>query len=683
MAPGPKRHHTSDMRSAPTRLAFALAVYATVTILIGLGISLATHILVGPSPHWSVFVELPFALTFGPIAVVIVSREPRNPIPWLLLFFAVSGGTDLIVGYLAQSMVADGTSGANWVAWVSSWMLSPAFAALYVLLLQLFPTGRPPSPRFRPLLRVSIAILIVAAVIQPISGYKLNPYTGVANPVGLLPDGVNGVLVICEAIILGLSIVSLVVRFRRASGLERLQLGWYVLGAILTALAFIGAIAVYAFSSYIGDGLFAISTGMVIALPALGGIAMIRHRLYDVDVVLNRTLVYVTLSACVVGAYAALVFGVGTIASGQGTVVAAAAAAFCALAAAPLRTRLQRGVNRLLYGARDEPAAAVSDLGRRLEATLEPGAVLPTLVEAVARALRLPYAAVELATADGYAPGAHVGEPRGQPLEISLLAQGETVGRLLLSPRRAGEELSQADRNVLELLARQAGPAVQAVRLHADLQRSREQLITAREEERRRLRRDLHDGLGPSLAAIAMQIAAADSLAGKPEALHELLSAVEQQTLQALADIRRLVYDLRPPALDDLGLVSALRELGRRFGNLRVTIDADGRFDDLPAAVEVAIYRIASEAITNAAKHGNATTCDVSLSYDGALAVEVRDDGDGLPDAPRAGIGMSSMRERATELGGTCSIASAEGGGTIVYARLPVHEEAPWIPSAH
>ncbi|MDX6568142.1 MAG: two-component system, NarL family, sensor kinase, partial [Gaiellales bacterium] len=166
------------------------------------------------------------------------------------------------------------------------------------------------------------------------------------------------------------------------------------------------------------------------------------------------------------------------------------------------------------------------------------------------------------------------------------------------------------------------------------------------------------------------------------EALHDLLSAVEQQTLQALADIRRLVYDLRPPALDDLGLVSALRELGRRFSNLRVTIDADARFDELPAALEVAIYRIACEAITNASRHANATTCDVTLSYDGGLAVEVRDDGDGLPDALRAGIGMSSMRERASELGGTCSIASAEDGGTIVYARLPVHEEVPWIPSA-
>jgi two-component system, NarL family, sensor kinase len=682
MAPGGDRQHTRAMRSAPTRLAFALAIYATVVLAVSVALELRTHIHAGPSPHWAAFVEIAFAALFGPIAVVIVSREPRNPIPWLLLFFACTASSSLVVGYLAQTMVADGSSGANWVAWVSSWMVSPAFASLYVLLLQLFPTGRPASPRFRPLLRVSIAILIAAALIQPITGDTIDPYTNVDNPVGLLPAWTNGILVICEATILCLSIVSLIVRFRRASGLERLQLGWYVLGAILTALLFVVALAVYPFWAYGGDGLFAISGGMVIALPVLGGIAMIRHRLYDVDLVLNRTLVYGALSACVVAAYAALVFGVGTIASGQGNVVAAAAAALCALAAAPLRSRLQRGVNRLLYGARDEPVAAVSDLGRRLESALEPAAVLPTLVDAVARALRLPYAAVELATPDGYVPGAHVGTPRGAPLEIPLLAQGESVGRLLLSPRRADEELSPADRTVLEMLARQAGPAVQAVRLYGDLQRSREQLITAREEERRRLRRDLHDGLGPSLAAIAMQLAAAGTLTGQPDALHELLAGVEEQTRQALADIRRLVYDLRPPALDDLGLVSALREQGRRFTNLRVTIEADERFDDLPAALEVAIYRIASEAITNAAKHGNATSCEVRLSVDGALELEVRDDGDGLPELLRAGIGMSSMRERATELGGTCSIVSAEGGGTVVHARLPVHEEVPWIPSA-
>ena len=467
----------------------------------------------------------------------------------------------------------------------------------------------------------------------------------------------------CEAIIVCLSIASVIVRFRRASGLERLQLGWYVLWAILTALTFLSALAIFAFSSYIGNGLFALSAGMVIALPAVAGIAMIRHRLYDVDLVLNRTLVYGALSACVIGVYAGLVFGVGAIASGQGTVVAAAAAAVCALAAAPLRSRLQRGVNRLLYGARDEPVAAVTDLGA--PARGDPRAGRRAADARRGRAARAaPALRRRRARHDRSAtsPGAHVGEPRGVPLEISLLSQGETVGRLLLSPRRAGEELTQADRDVLEMLARQAGPAVQAVRLHADLQRSREQLVTAREEERRRLRRDLHDGLGPSLAGDrdAARRPPARWRTG-PRPLRELLSGLEQQTLQALADIRRLVYDLRPPALDELGLVSALREQATslqqpaRHGRGRRALRrpagrARGR--RLP-------HRRRGDHERGQARRRDCLRCD-PVDRD-ALELEVRDDGDGLPDTLHAGVGLTSMRERAAELGGTCTIANADG----------------------
>ena len=327
MAPGAAPAQDRQMRSAPTRLAIVLTVYATIVLLAAAAISVRSNIHGGPSPHWAAFIEIALGLSFGPIAVVIVSREPRNPIPWLLLFFACVASTQLVVSYIAQSMVADGTSGANWVAWVASWMISPAFGSLYTLLLQLFPTGARRRRASARCCYATIATLVLAVFLQPLAGDKLDPYTTVDNPVGLLPVWTNGILVICEAIILCLSIASLVVRFRRASGLERLQLGWYVLWAILTALTFVSGLAVYAFSSYVGEGLFAISTGMVLALPAVAGIAMIRHRLYDVDLVLNRTLVYGALSACVIGAYAALVFGVGAIASGQGTLVAAGAAA--------------------------------------------------------------------------------------------------------------------------------------------------------------------------------------------------------------------------------------------------------------------------------------------------------------------------------------------------------------------
>ena len=255
---------------------------------------------------------------------------------------------------------------------------------------------------------------------------------------------------------------------------------------------------------------------------------------------------------------------------------------------------------------------------------------------------------------------------------MPLVAQGETVGRLLLAARRPGEKLSDADRRVLEMLSAQAGPAVLAVRLNAQLARSREQLVSAREEERRRLRRDLHDGLGPTLAAIGMQLAAASALLDRPDELRALHAELQEQTRQALADIRRLVYDLRPPALDELGLGPAIAQQGQRFAGLAVDVHAEGDLGDLPAAVEVAAYRIAAEAITNAARHGAARTCSVRLSLNGALDLEVVDDGTGITDAARAGVGLSSMRERAAELGGSCEVGPAPGGGTRVRARLPV-----------
>ncbi len=301
----------------------------------------------------------------------------------------------------------------------------------------------------------------------------------------------------------------------------------------------------------------------------MAAFAILRHRLYDIDLVLNRALTYGLLTAIIAGAYAALVLGVGALASGHGTLLAAIAAALCALAFAPLRAWLQRAVNRLLYGARHEPAEAVETLGRQLGETVDPADLLPTLVAVIARTLRLGYVAVELAEDDGFTRAAEVGTPAGETYTVPLVAQGETVGRLVLAARRPGETLSDADRRVLEMLSAQAGPAVLAVRLNAQLARSREQLVSAREEERRRLRRDLHDGLGPTLAAIGLQLAAASALLERPEELRALHAELQEQTRQAVTDIRRLVYDLRPPALDELGLAPADRAAGRALHRAR------------------------------------------------------------------------------------------------------------------
>ncbi|MDQ3375300.1 MAG: sensor histidine kinase [Actinomycetota bacterium] len=261
------------------------------------------------------------------------------------------------------------------------------------------------------------------------------------------------------------------------------------------------------------------------------------------------------------------------------------------------------------------------------------------------------------------------------------------MGRLVLG-RRAGEaEFGPLDRRLLDDLTRQIGVAVHAARLaeeaihlSADLQRSRERLVMAREEERRRLRRDLHDGLGPQLASLSMKAEAArDLLPEGPARSDALLEDITAQTQEAVTDVRRLVYGLLPPALDDLGLSGALKAQAAHgdHGGLRVSVETpDGEaLPPLPAAVEVTAYRIAQEAVTNAARHAGARNCTVTLApaeRAGVLRLEVVDDGRGIPEDRSAGVGLSSMRERAGELGGSCAVEALPSGGTRVAAALPL-----------
>jgi signal transduction histidine kinase len=337
-----------------------------------------------------------------------------------------------------------------------------------------------------------------------------------------------------------------------------------------------------------------------------------------------------------------------------------------------------------MYGERDDPYAVISRLGRRLEATLAPEAVLPTLVETIAQALKLPYAAILLKEDEEFRTAAAYGSPRGEPETLPLEYQREEIGRLVLSPRAPGEGFSDADRSLLEDLARQAEVAVHAVRLTADLQRSRERLVATREEERRRLRRDLHDELAPTLAALGLDAATVGELiATDPKeaafANEKLRSAIRA----TVGDVRRLVYDLRPPALDELGLVEAMRQRASRLGvgdeGFLATVEAPDELPPLPAAVEVAAYRIVQEALTNVSRHARASACTVRLACaDGrTLTIEVTDDGVGLPDTPEGGVGLSSMRERAAELGGECEIVRSWPSGTRVFARLPFREPLP------
>ena len=363
-----------------------------------------------------------------------------------------------------------------------------------------------------------------------------------------------------------------------------------------------------------------------------------------------------------------------------------------AVVALPLHERLQRRVNRLMFGDRDDPDRALRRLGQRLEASLDPQTVLPTLVESVADAMRSPYVAIELEGEEGTRAGEQKVEAAAgrRPIDASgpralvrlpIVYRGRPVGHLALCPRGPNEAFSAADERLLADLARQAAPAVEAVRLTADLRRSREALITAREEERRRLRRDLHDELGAALAGSMMKVAAARTLLRtNPTRAAELLDDLATDSRGMIDEVRRIAHNLRPPALDEVGLVGALRQHIAAFDEggptgrvMRATLDAPDALPPLPAAVEVAALRIALEGLTNAARHSGGSTVRVRLGIAGdALAVSIIDDGHGVADGVPAGVGLTSMHERAEELGGTLSVETNDAGGTTVMAHLPL-----------
>src|SRR5919112_5621636 len=309
----------------------------------------------------------------------------------------------------------------------------------------------------------------------------------------------------------------------------------------------------------------------MLLIPLSIGFAILRRRLWDIDLIINRTLVYGALTASVAALYVLVVGALGQVLQVSGNlIVSLIATGLTAVLFAPLRDRLQCGVNRLMYGERDEPYAVLSRLGQRLEAALAPDEVLPTIVEMTAQALKLPYAAILLKQNGEFVTAAQYGTLVGEPVRLQLVYQTELIGQLVLAPRAPGEAFTPSDQRLLDDLARQAGVVVYSVRLNADLQRSRERLVTTREEERRRLRRDLHDGLGPTLAGLTFGLDAARNLLihEEPKDADTLLDELKGQTQEAVLDVRRLVYGLRPPALDDLGLVTAIQEQAASHGYL-------------------------------------------------------------------------------------------------------------------
>lgn len=426
------------------------------------------------------------------------------------------------------------------------------------------------------------------------------------------------------------------------------------------------------------------AVGAWIPLPAALAAALVRGEFLDIRATINRALVFTSLTAFLLSLYAAVVAAVATLVGRSGLVATLPATGVVAVAFSPARARLQAGVDRLLYGHRADPARLLGALGRRLETAVPPEQVLPTIAETVAEALRLPYVGIRTGSDTGWL-ACERGEPPEQPERVPLVHQGRSVGELLVGPRTGERSISDVDRGLLGDIARQVAAAVSAAGLLTEIAASHDRLAVAREEERARLRHDLHDRLGSHLVGLSLQL---DTLEGRSQAsgLVEEIRTAHLETERALNEVRRIARGLRPAELEELGLLAAIRAAATRLtvvedGNnrWRTSVEAAVQLPPSNPTTEAAAYHIALEALTNAFRHSGGNQADVRIGVDtagGHLIVEVSDDGHGINGQGVEGVGLRSMRERAEQVGGHLDVSAGPGGGTTVRGRLPLRLDA-------
>jgi signal transduction histidine kinase len=641
-----------------------IGVLAVLSGLLGAGLHAANAAAGRTSEPSFWLMGLAAAVAYG-LACLLLRVSDARRVRLLLGLIGLTQGLAMLG--LELGLLTPDSAVGSWSTWLGAWLWAPGYVAIAVLLPVLLPDGR---PRRRPVLWLTSAAVVVIAVTWALTPYDAQDFPealhSATNPVGVAAAS-EPVVTVVGGVLLALAVVagfaSLVVRWRQAADIERQQLKWVLVGYACTVVLF-------GVARLVPIGVAGVVVGVaMLPLPLAIGFAVMRYGLWDVDIVISRGLVYGGLSAVVIGFYALTVWLVGD-RLGARTGAPILATTGVALAALPLRSWLQRHVNRLVHGDVEEPYAVLARLGTRLAAATTPDdlseRVLPSVLEQVARSLRAQQATIVLS--DGLVTSYGEGPTTG--VAVDLEYAGERSGRLTVA---RSTQFDGYEVRALHRLAAQAAVAAHTVLLAREAQRAREAVVVAREEERRRLRRDLHDGVGPSLAALALHVETArDIAADDPEAARQLLDRLVPRLNAAVADVRAMVHELRPPMLDELGLAAAVRELGDRLstGTTKVRVRAD-EIAGLPAAVEVAAYHIAGEATGNAVRHAGATTVAVQVAEaDGCLRIEVADDGRGLPDEVRPGVGTSSMRERAEELGGQLTIDSGPSG-TTVTALLP------------
>ncbi|HXZ75637.1 MAG TPA: ATP-binding protein, partial [Streptosporangiaceae bacterium] len=637
------------------------------------------------------------------VGFVLASRRPANRVGWL---FVVAGLALGLAGFArAYGLHALVAAAGSWTAgraamWLANWIWVIPTAMLAFLFL-LFPDGRLRSRRWRPaawFVGGTFALTMVGLLVNA-SRLWADPF-GATSAAGI-PPLLLAVLIILMPAALVVSVAAVVVRFARSRGEERLQLKWFAAAALLVAVTFVPSFL----TAWVAASV--LSTLAYLCLWVAIGIAVLKYRLYEIDIVISKAVLYGSLAVFITAVYAALVVGVGAMAGGRDRpLVGALAATVVAVAVQPARQRARRLANRVVYGRRATPYQVLSDFAQRIGGTYAAGDVLPQMAQIVAKGtgagrvvvwLRAgdelrPEAASDGGSAaapapvDAPAPGAPPadrlplgplpvdGEAMppvpGADLAVPVVHQGELLGAISVQMPK-GEPLRPAGQQLVADVASQAGLVLSNAGLIEDLRASRQRLVTAQDEARRRLERNIHDGAQQDLVALAINLKlAATAVDGDPA--RRMLGELQAQAAGALANLRDLARGIYPPLLADLGLAAALAAQAAK-SPLPVTVDAGGigRFGQ---DTEAAVYFCCLEALQNTAKYAHATSARICLrAASGTLRFTVSDDGAGY-DARHTpmGSGLRNMADRLAALGGRLEIRSAPGQGTTITAQLPV-----------
>jgi signal transduction histidine kinase len=666
--------------------AIALGIAFLVFLFLGRGAELPARFDVwGFLPVFDVLVNMGVPV----IGIVITTRRPENRLGWLFL------GAGVVIGLsgfsqawaLYATYVDPGSLPAPlFFAWLSNW-LWPIPICLLLFLFLWFPTGRLPSPRWRPVLWLSIAVLVVllATSIVFATAAWSTPFVDMETVTGRLVDvatvGYAITLVLLPATMLA-AVASLVVRFRRGSGEERLQLKWFVSAAALVAVGLIGTLA---FDTPLTAFIFDLA---LLCLYVAIGVAILRYRLYDIDVIIGKAVVYGLLAAFITVVYVIVVVVIGAV-IGATEGLSLVATAIVAIAFQPVRENARRTANRLVYGKRATPYEVLSEFSENVGETYAGEEILPRMARLLAEGTGATDATVWLRVGSEIRPaaswpangtstaairlekGALPAFPQGQT-GVPVRHGGELLGALTVA-KPPNEPILPHEEQLVSDLAAQAGLVLENFRLIEDLRSSRKRLVAAQDEERRRLERDIHDGAQQQLAALAMKVRLAEGLVGTDEqrqrdALHDILTET-QETLESLRDLAGGIY---PPLLADRGLAAALEAQAGK-APVPVTVQAGG-LGRYPPEIEAAVYFCVVEALQNVAKYAEASHVRILVrEWEGALDLSVADDGRGF-DRGTTPLGMSllSMSDRLAALGGTFDVKSRPGHGTNVVGRIPL-----------